>query len=184
MPKVSSAHRAKRRRQILDGARKAFSRHGYEGATVPRLEKAIGLSRGAIFSYFPSKWDLFYALAEEDQARAGEIWLEEGFGGVLRHIAKERPEWIGVYFELTGMLRTRPELREQFLKRSPEVNARLVERVRAMQRTAELRDDLDAEQLGRFMGIVLDGIVVAVAAGAPVDIDPVIRLVSAAIAPQ
>jgi AcrR family transcriptional regulator len=184
MPKVSSAHRAKRRRQILDGARKAFSRHGYEGATVQRLEKAIGLSRGAIFSYFPSKWDLFYALAEEDQARAGEIWLEEGFGGVLRHIARERPEWIGVYFELTGMLRTRPELREQFLNRNPEVNARLVERVRELQRTSELRDDLDAEQLGRFMGIVLDGIVVAVAAGVPVDIDPVIRLVGSAIAPQ
>jgi TetR/AcrR family transcriptional regulator, transcriptional repressor of aconitase len=184
VPKVSSAHREKRRRQILDGARKAFSRHGYEAATVPRLEKAIGLSRGAIFSYFPSKWDLFYALAEEDQARAGEIWLEEGFGGVLRHIARERPEWIGVYFELTGMLRTRPELREQFLNRSPEVNLRLVAQVRELQRSGELRGDLDAEQLGRFMGIVLDGIVVAVAAGAPVDIDPVLRLVSSAIAPQ
>jgi len=184
MPKVSSAHRAKRRRQILDGARKAFSRHGYEGATVPQLEKAIGLSRGAIFSYFPSKWDLFYALAEEDQARAGEIWLEEGFGGVLRHITRERPEWIGVYFELTGMLRTRPELRERFLNRSPEVNARLVERLHDLQLSGELRDDLDAEQLGRFMGIVLDGIVVAVAAGVPVDVDPLIRLVSSAIAPQ
>jgi AcrR family transcriptional regulator len=184
VPKVSTAHREKRRRQILDGARKAFSRHGYEGATVPLLEKATGLSRGAIFSYFPSKWDLFYALAEEDQTRAGEIWLEDGFGGVLRHIAKERPEWIGVYFELTSMLRTRPELRERFLQRSPEVNAQLVERVAELQRRGELRGDLDAEQLGRFMGIVLDGIVVAVAAGVPVDVDPVIRLVSSAIAPQ
>ena len=184
MPKVSEAHRSKRREQILDGARRAFAAHGYERATVVELERAIGLSRGAIFSYFPSKWDLFYALAEEDQARAGEIWLEEGFGGVLRHIARERPEWIGVYFELTGMLRTRPELREQFLNRSPEVNARLVERVRELQQTAELRDDLDAEQLGRFMGIVLDGIVVAVAAGVPIDIDPVLSLVSSAIAPQ
>jgi TetR/AcrR family transcriptional regulator, transcriptional repressor of aconitase len=184
MPKVSSAHRAKRRRQILDGARKAFSRHGYEGATVPQLEKAIGLSRGAIFSYFPSKWDLFYALAEEDQARAGEIWLEEGFGGVLRHITRERPEWIGVYFELTGMLRTRPELRDRFLNRSPEVNDRLVDGLRELQRKGELRDDLDAAQLGRFMGIVLDGIVIAVAAGVPVDVDPLIRLVSSAIAPQ
>jgi AcrR family transcriptional regulator len=184
MPKVSTAHREKRRRQILDGARKAFSRHGYEGATVPQLEKAIGLSRGAIFSYFPSKWDLFYALAEEDQARAGEIWLEEGFGAVLRHIARERPEWIGVYFELTGMLRTRPELREQWSQRSPEVNARLLEGLEELQGRGELRGDLPAEEIGRFMGIVLDGIVVAVAAGVPVDVDPIVRLVSAGIAPQ
>jgi AcrR family transcriptional regulator len=184
VPKVSTAHRAKRRRQILDGARRAFSRHGYEGATVPRLEKAIGLSRGAIFSYFPSKWDLFYALAEEDQTRAGELWLEEGFGAVLRHVAQERPEWIGVYFELTGMLRTRPELREQWEQRSPDVNARVLEQVAALQQRGELRRDLTAEQLARFMGVVLDGVVVAVAAGVPVDVDPVVRLVSSAIAPQ
>jgi TetR/AcrR family transcriptional regulator, transcriptional repressor of aconitase len=184
VPKVSSAHREKRRRQILDGARKAFSRHGYDGATVPRLEKSIGLSRGAIFSYFPSKWDLFYALAEEDQTRAGEIWLEEGFGAVLRHIARERPEWIGVYFELTGMLRTRPELREQWSRRSPEVNARLGESLAELQQRGELRSDLPPDEIGRFMGLVLDGVVVAVAAGVPVDVDPVVRLVSSAIAPQ
>ena len=65
MPKVTEAHRESRRRQILDGARTAFARHGYEGTTVPRLEAEIGLSRGAIFSYYPSKLDLFVALAEE-----------------------------------------------------------------------------------------------------------------------
>ena len=50
-------------RQILDGARRAFAEHGYEGATVAGLEREIGLSRGAIFSYFPTKLDLFVALA-------------------------------------------------------------------------------------------------------------------------
>ena len=39
--------------------------HGYEGATVARLEQEIGLSRGAIFNYFPSKDALFVELAIE-----------------------------------------------------------------------------------------------------------------------
>ena len=42
MPKVSEDHLAARRAQILDGARRCFAEHGYEGATVRRLEEAIG----------------------------------------------------------------------------------------------------------------------------------------------
>jgi AcrR family transcriptional regulator len=49
MPKISEERRAERREQILAGARRCFAEHGYEGATVARLEEAIGL-RGAIFN--------------------------------------------------------------------------------------------------------------------------------------
>ena len=72
----------------------------------------IGLSRGAIFSYFPSKWALFWR-CEADQERVFRLWLEEGFGAVVRLMAEENPDWLGVYFELTRMLRTDPDLRER-----------------------------------------------------------------------
>ena len=91
MPKVIDAHRAERRRQILDGARRAFARYGYEGATVARLEEEIGLSRGAIFSYFPDKWSIFYALAVDDYDRFGRLWLDEGYGSVVRRICDREP---------------------------------------------------------------------------------------------
>ena len=48
MPKVTQEHLDARRAEILDGARRAFAEHGYEGATVARLEEATGLSRGAL----------------------------------------------------------------------------------------------------------------------------------------
>src|SRR6266853_993512 len=38
MPKVSEAHLASRRAEIIEGARRAFATYGYEGATVARLE--------------------------------------------------------------------------------------------------------------------------------------------------
>ena len=39
MPKISDERKAERREQILAGARRCFAKHGYEGATVARLEE-------------------------------------------------------------------------------------------------------------------------------------------------
>ncbi|HEV8102731.1 MAG TPA: TetR/AcrR family transcriptional regulator [Gaiellaceae bacterium] len=184
MPKVSDAHRAARRRQILDGARRAFAQFGYEGATVARLELETGLSRGAIFNYFPDKWSIFYALAVDDYDRFGRLWLEEGYGTVVRRLASENPDWLAVYLELIRKLRTRPDLHEQWSKRSPDLNVAMKEHIEELQREGELRQDLSALELGRFMGLLLDGIAVQVSAGYPVEVEPLLRLVSAAIAPQ
>ena len=65
MPKVSNEHKQRRREEILEAAQRVFARHGYEGATVRRLEDETGLSRGAIFSYFESKDALFVAVVAE-----------------------------------------------------------------------------------------------------------------------
>ena len=184
MPKVSDSHRAERRRQILDGARRAFARHGYEGATVSRLEEEVGLSRGAIFNYFPDKWSIFYGLAVEDYDRFGRLWLDEGYGGVVRRMASEDPDWLGVYLELIRKICTQPEIRQQWIERNPELNEEMQRRVTQMQRNGELRDDVDASEIGRFLGLLLDGIAVQISAGFPIETEPLLKLVSSAIAPQ
>ena len=100
MPKISEEHRAERLEQILEGARRCFAEHGYEGATVAQLEQEIGLSRGAIFNYFPSKEDLFVELAVRDSARMSEIWREQGLEAIVREVMELDPAWLSVYLEL------------------------------------------------------------------------------------
>jgi AcrR family transcriptional regulator len=184
VPKVSEQHLEARRRQILDGARRAFARDGYEGATVVRLERETGLSRGAIFNYFPSKWDIFYALAEEDQHLVAELWLEQGFTAVLRWVTEQKPEWIGVYLEVLRHLRTNEALREQWTKRAPDVNERLREHLLEQQAGGELRADVAADDIGRFLGLIVDGLVLSASVGAEVDLEPLLKLIVAAIGPQ
>jgi AcrR family transcriptional regulator len=186
VPKVSEAHRESRRRQILDGARTAFARNGYEGTTVPRLEAEIGLSRGAIFSYFPSKLDLFVALAQEDQRRLIDLWLEHGWEGVVRHIVEDDPEWIGVYLDASRMLRTDPELRDRWRTLNPEGQAALEAHYRRLQESGEIRDDVSLDTLGRFLGIVFDGIAVQQAArfGSPIDVEGTLKLLRSAVRPK
>ena len=100
MPRISEERKTERREQILAGARRCFARHGYEGATVVRLEEETGLSRGAIFNYFGSKEELFLELAWRDNERLVRLWLEKGWEAALREIAAEDPEWLGVYLEI------------------------------------------------------------------------------------
>src|SRR5919107_2229536 len=64
MPKISPAHEQQRRRQILDAAMACFARQGYRATSMDDVVRESGLSVGAIYSYFPSKEDLFLSLNE------------------------------------------------------------------------------------------------------------------------
>ena len=183
MPKVSEAHREQRRRQILEGARRAFGATGYFGTTVALLEEAIGLSRGAIFSYYPSKLELFLALASQDRRRIGDLWLEGGFEGLVRHVGDEDPEWIGVYLEVGRMLRTDAGLRERWLSLAPEVDVEIADRYRELQEQGEVRQDVPFETMLRFLGVVFDGLVTQQGAGFPVDVEGTLLLVRSALSP-
>src|SRR5438874_212101 len=52
-------------RAILDAARDLFVREGYEQVSIRKIAERIEYSPAAIYGYFPSKDDLFFALAEE-----------------------------------------------------------------------------------------------------------------------
>ena len=108
MPKVPEEQLTARRGEILEGARRAFARHGYEGATVKVLEAETGLSRGAIFHHFRDKEALFLALAEDDATRTAEVVERSGLVQVMRDLRDKDAGWLGVQLEVRRRLRTDP----------------------------------------------------------------------------
>jgi AcrR family transcriptional regulator len=52
-------------RAILDAARDLFVAEGYNNVSIRKIAERIEYSPAAIYSYFPSKDDIFFALAEE-----------------------------------------------------------------------------------------------------------------------
>ncbi len=153
MPKVSDDHLAARRSQILDGARRCFAEFGYEGATVRRLEEAIGLSRGAIFHHFRDKDALFLALAQEDAERMADIAANQGLVQVMREMLAnpEQHNWLG----------TRLERRKA---------------------AGALRDDVPTDVLLGYLDLVLDGLIARIASGHANDnLTAVLDLVEASV---
>ncbi len=60
------------RRQLIRAARFIFARDGFEHARIEEIAEAAGKTRGAFYSNFADKEDVFFAIFEEDLARSHE----------------------------------------------------------------------------------------------------------------
>jgi AcrR family transcriptional regulator len=171
VPRVSSDQLEARRRQILDGARACFARHGYEGATVRRLEQSTGMSRGAIFHYFRDKQALFLAIAEQDARVMAEVVAEQGLVQVMRELLsspESRPAgWTGTYLEMARKARTDPTFRDSWQAYSAELTGATRARLERQAGSGALRADVDLTVLTQYLELVLEGLVSHLAMGLP-----------------
>jgi len=189
VPRVSQHQLDARRQEILAGARACFARHGYEGATVRRLEEETGLSRGAIFHHFRDKESLFLAVAEDDAAAMVETVARDGLVQVMRDLlspdrgnSEDVVGWLGTQLEVSRRLRTDPTFAKRWAARSDAIADATRERLRRQREAGVLRDDIDIAVLAQFLELAYDGLVLHLAMGRPVaDLERVLDLVEAAV---
>lgn len=76
--------RARTRAALLRAAAAAFAHRGYDGASVDAIAAAVDLSKGAVYSHFPTKLDLYLevvsALFEQAERRLDRVTraIDEG----------------------------------------------------------------------------------------------------------
>ena len=111
------------RRAILDAARDLFVAEGYHNVSIRKIAERIEYSPAAIYSYFPSKDDIFFALAEEgfrllfargprrhaDDADRSDCASAQAFWRVYE-FSKTHPE----YFALMFLDRTVPRISQDW----------------------------------------------------------------------
>ena len=114
--------RNRTREAILTAARELFVAEGYRNVSMRKIADRIEYSPAAIYSYFPSKDDIFFSLAEEGfrllagcgmaSARGAEDPLERLRRGLwaFYEFSKTHPE----YFELMFVDRSVPSLSQDF----------------------------------------------------------------------
>lgn len=167
MPKVSTAALSERRHEILEGARKCFAEHGYEGATVRRLEEATGKSRGAIFHHFADKESLFLEIGREDALRMAETVAEEGLVQVMRDMLADpdRYDWLSTRLEITRLLRTDAAFRARWHEQQAVLDDAVRRRLQANADAGTMREDVDPEVLYLFLETMFDGLTAKLASG-------------------
>jgi AcrR family transcriptional regulator len=172
---VSVGHLNARREQILTGARACFSRYGYEGATVRRLEEATGLSRGAIFHHFRDKDSLFLELARQDARRMARVVAEHGLVRVMRDVLDaasgapggEDVGWLGTRLEVSRRLRTDPDFRAEWAGQAEELNRAVRDRLSRQRENGVVRADLPVDVLATYLELTFEGLVSHLAMGLP-----------------
>ena len=68
-PLTADRRRAMTRRHLLDAAAIVFARHGFHGATLDEVASTAGFTKGAVYSNFKNKDDLFLALLDDRVTR-------------------------------------------------------------------------------------------------------------------
>ena len=115
--------KARTRRTLVATARRVFLERGFHGASLDDIADAAGYSKGAVYSNFTSKADLFLAVLDahfEERARAyADVALdggslEDSYRAVarFRFAAEERePEWEPLLLEFWTYAARREDLR-------------------------------------------------------------------------
>ena len=159
--RLSRAERKEMTRELLlDAAIDVFAEKGYHGASLDDVADAAGFTKGAVYSNFTRKSDLFRALLDREAGRAAAARrqaIETAPLGLLPEIARELARQPGSYPELEVLLvefwlaaARDPSLRAPLLSTSETMGEALTEKLAG----SEAMTGLD----GREMGIIFDAL--------------------------
>jgi AcrR family transcriptional regulator len=115
---------AKTREELVEAADRLFTRQGFHATSVDAVADAAGYTKGAVYSNFASKEDLFFAVYERRVARrvketeatlASAETAYEGIEQLISGLEQRHDDgWLAVFFEFWAHVLRHPELRERF----------------------------------------------------------------------
>src|SRR5262245_17539374 len=164
--------KARTRSDLLAAGRRVFVRRGFHGATLDEIADEAGYTKGAVYSNFRGKDDLFLALLEEHYGRRieahRELMLEldlddadqtaRAIARIILDAYEREPAWWALVADFSTHASRDPELRrrlraqrEQFLDEMAELIVAVGERLR-------LEYTLPPHEVGRAVGALLRGL--------------------------
>ena len=172
MPKTSEAAKEARRTQILDAAVRCFARHGYYETTIEDLVTETGLSRGALYLYYPSKEAIYLAISERwscglKEAIQARLTPDLSPASILQIIIEVNGEHVQAEAEACRILLEGshlashiPALAERKAEQQAHNVVALSHLLRAGIEAGEFRPDMDVETQARILMASLHGLMV------------------------
>jgi AcrR family transcriptional regulator len=153
-------------RAILDAARDLFVAEGYQNVSIRKIAEKIEYSPAAIYGYFPSKDNIFMALAEEGFrmlfTHAGDPPLADPIHDIrsaflrLYEFSREHPE----YFALMFLDRSVPRLSQDWERFGfvRELKKRIDARIQAAIDAGAFPPDTNPEAVFRILMAAIHGV--------------------------
>jgi AcrR family transcriptional regulator len=164
--------REQTRQRLLAAAGEVFAQRGYDRASLDDVATAAGLTKGAVYSSFASKDDLFYALmreriderlalvaeAVERQETVREITRDAGSG--LAQLMSSQRDWHLLFIEFWARAIRDPGLRDELARERRSVRGLIAEFLQARATEAGVNLPVPAEQLAVAVLALSNGIAI------------------------
>ena len=146
--------REQTREELVTAADKLFTENGFHATSLDQIAAEAGYTKGAVYSNFASKEDLFFAVYERRAAASisdiEAIFAETGALEGLDRLSKDTlarrgrdDGWLAVFFEFWAHVIRHPDLRARFAEVRGRVLAPFVDAVErlAVEQGVELPAD-------------------------------------------
>jgi AcrR family transcriptional regulator len=164
---------ARTRAKLMLSAGKLFCRRGLEQASVDEIAHDAGYTKGAFYSNFKSKDELFLAML--DQKFGDEIErIERALGTdetpdqAARHAGEDLirfmrsdPEWERLYLEFVAYAGRNDEFRQELLTRCRAMDERLAEVYRRWSEAIGIKSPIPLQDVTQITSIMTQGFLVS-----------------------
>ncbi len=181
----SDSRSEKTRRQLLEAAFNEIYEYGFQAASLSRILKNAGVTKGALYHHFSSKFDLGYAVVDEIIATSIEdFWIKplrdaedpiETFTQLMYKAAEETGmEMLRLGCPLNNLAQEMSPIDAGFRERLERIfsswREALANALRGAQERGQVRKDIDPEQTAIFVLAALEGCVGSAKAAQRMDV--------------
>jgi len=177
-PPASRIPRPKResvRHRLLDAALAVFASRGFDSATLDQVAEAAGLTKGAIYSNFASKEDLFYTMMNEQALRRAEAVrtalaarvagqddqeAARGIGQLLSDAFTRERDWQLVFLDFWGRAVRDDAAHAQFLTHRRAMRQAIAEHVQEALGPALATSEFTADEIITVVLALTNGLVI------------------------
>ena len=193
LPRILPGYRDEVRKKIVTSAHSLFLRKGYHGTTMEEIADSLGVTKPALYQYFPGKEDLFAAVAEHSREEMAAILrrsynkkdLRTGSAILFDSLVGYIPQFNGMYSELMLLAVHNTEI-QKILARDRAEDLRVIEQfVAGQQENGLVSDRLNARTLAVACDALINGLLMDIMMGMDTEeakgiwLDAVTRLVRA-----
>ena len=160
---------AETRAALLRTAADLFTKAGFDGTSIEAITEAAGFSRGAFYSNFASKNELFLALVESridenlgqiaaafQQGETAADRIRSG-GALLDSLVERDREWCLLYKEFWSRAMRDPKLRRRFAQQYEGWRAGIAQMIEERYRELGLEVDAPPNELASALIALFEG---------------------------
>lgn len=173
MPRILSEYKEEVRKKVIEAAFSLFLDKGYHGTTMDEIAERLGVTKPALYQYFPGKEDLFAAVAERSrQELKGSLELSyrkrnirDGSTALFDSLLAYAPQFSSMFSEMM-LLSAHNERPRIVLHQDRTEDSRIIEHfITSQQETGYVSPRLNSRNLAIASNALVNDLLLDIMAG-------------------